>query len=467
MNHQTLIFGLLAIGSLMPGGCARMFADTRMVADEGPPELAGAPADDSRTSPPAAPLPDEKLARRAQPVAVSPDGPTIPSGGQEPNEPDERLRQMIRQTDDPVVKRFLTQLLESNQAQRGRADGAEKANVLAPSRGLVVLNRHDHESIGETESQSSNDFRQEKYTPTADADRAPAEPTERAPASSQAVRINVNDRRDDGTATQLASASVPAAAPRSTEHTISATERSTTRPWNDSLDETIRLLEQKLRDQDQELSTDQRVRLEAALRLLDVVAGDRRSAVRPITGADDAHRDYWQEQLYGLTVYFNDHDVPLADHRATLALQHLRRATDHLAAASSLEVRNLAFCTQVDSFGRYTEFPKYEFKPDQEVLLYVEVDNFTAEQLHDKQGHYETALQGSYQVVDLNQRKVAEHRFLLEKEICRNRRRDFFIPYRMYLPRINPGRYKLQLTIEDTKGKKMGAAPALDFSIVN
>jgi hypothetical protein len=86
--------------------------------------------------------------------------------------------------------------------------------------------------------------------------------------------------------------------------------------------------------------------------------------------------------------------------------------------------------------------------------LYVEVDNFAVEQ---KPQGYETALEGSYQIFDAAGQRVADHSFPPEKEICRRVRRDFFIPYRLYMPKaIAPGEYTLHLTIKDVKGDKFG-----------
>ena len=124
--------------------------------------------------------------------------------------------------------------------------------------------------------------------------------------------------------------------------------------------------------------------------------------------------------------------------------------------------RRAAFCSAVDSYGVYTVFPANEFEPDQEVLLYVEVDSFSSKRTSDG---YVTSLQGSYQIFDATGRRVADHTFPIEQETCRNRRRDYFIPYRMYMPdKIYPGDYVLQLTVEDTQAQKFGQS-SVQFSV--
>ena len=155
--------------------------------------------------------------------------------------------------------------------------------------------------------------------------------------------------------------------------------------------------------------------------------------------------------------------VPVADRRAAEALTDLRTAVSELANLSTLKVNHLAICSAVDSYGSYTEFNEDNtFQPDQELLLYVEVDNFTT--LETPEG-YVTALDGSYRIVDTQGVRVAEHSFKREEDFCRNRRRDYFIPYRMWMPKtIAPGKYTLQLTIEDVKGKKFGQS-SIEFRI--
>jgi hypothetical protein len=208
----------------------------------------------------------------------------------------------------------------------------------------------------------------------------------------------------------------------------------------------------------------QRARQEAYLRLLYIASRRQADAARGVDEFSPAEKEFWKHQLYGLAVFLDDEGAPIADRRARLALRELQQGMHHLAAASGLDVRNLAFCPQVFSFGNYVEFTPAEFRPGQEVLLYAEIDHFAVEP---KPHGFETELQGSYQIFDAAGRRVAEHTFPPEKELCRNRRRDYFIPFRMYLPkRMDPGPYTLQLTIEDLKGRKFGQS-SIRFGVVN
>jgi hypothetical protein len=145
---------------------------------------------------------------------------------------------------------------------------------------------------------------------------------------------------------------------------------------------------------------------------------------------------------------------PNAESRAAEAALHLSDATARLREGASLVVRNLAFCTEVSSYGVYKPFDNYVFRPGQEVLLYAEVENFKSELVPEG---YKTVLGSRYQILDKEGKQAEERDFGVTEEVCRNRRRDFFIRYQFALPdRIYDGAYTLKLTIEDQQGEKIG-----------
>ena len=98
----------------------------------------------------------------------------------------------------------------------------------------------------------------------------------------------------------------------------------------------------------------------------------------------------------------------------------------------------------------------------QEVILYVEVENFAAEA---KADGYETELQGEYTIVDSTGKQVVHKGLPLDRQACKNRRRDYFIAYRIFLPEeIAQGEYSLVLTMEDVKGHKSNQG-SIEFRI--
>jgi hypothetical protein len=202
---------------------------------------------------------------------------------------------------------------------------------------------------------------------------------------------------------------------------------------------------------------------QATLRMLYLAAGRRDDALKPITGAADATQEFWSEELFGLSTALDEQRMPDAQRRDAEAVQHLRTAASWLGQSSTLVTRNLAFCTEVQSFGIYKPFPKYEFKPGEEVVLYAEVENFSSEN-NDK--GYHTALKASYQIVDGRGARVAQQDYETTEEWCKNPRSDFFVRYFLYMPkRIYDGNYTLQLTVEDTLGNK-AAQSSIPFTIV-
>lgn len=203
---------------------------------------------------------------------------------------------------------------------------------------------------------------------------------------------------------------------------------------------------------------------EARLRLLYAAADRKEDAAQPISVLTDFEKVFWTDAISGIQVMLDPAGHPRLDSRASLALSHVRSAANQLANGGVLEVRNLQFCSKVDGYGRYTPFPRAAFRPDQEVLLYVEVDSFSSV-WRPQSKLYETTLQGSYEVRDLSGRRVAQYTFPVEKDLCRNRRRDFFMWYRFYAPQVNPGEYTLQVTVEDVAGEKFGQSAAVAFVV--
>lgn len=204
--------------------------------------------------------------------------------------------------------------------------------------------------------------------------------------------------------------------------------------------------------------------MEASHRVLHALLSDREKALRPIAGTGPQSQKYWSEQNLALITMLDPLGSPQDSRRARLASRHLKNAQRQLAASSGLDVRNVLLCQQVMGFGWYKEFKPGTFKPDQEVILYAELENFSFAELGEG---YETEFQSGYQVYDDAGRRVAEHDFLVVKQVCRNVQTDYFLPYRMHIPKhLVPGKYRLQLTVEDRKGNKFGQSLPIDFEVV-
>jgi hypothetical protein len=212
-------------------------------------------------------------------------------------------------------------------------------------------------------------------------------------------------------------------------------------------------------------SETERKSLEAKLRLLQAIEHRFAESLVPINGSPE-EQAFWKELCGALQELFDPQATPYDDKRATLALRRLDEATRHLSKTADLDVARLAFCTAVERFGQYDEFEEYVFSADQETLLYVEVRRFAAETVERPYPGYRTALEGSYRIVEVGGgKRWAEHIFPVAEEVSRSPRSDFFIAYRVYLPKNLPaGKYRLEFNLHDQVGDKHGSG-WLDFAV--
>jgi hypothetical protein len=227
--------------------------------------------------------------------------------------------------------------------------------------------------------------------------------------------------------------------------------RATSADWQAELSDAIRTLETQLQGAP---ATADEAAQQARLRMLYLLAGRRDDALQAIPSIPPADQEFWSKQLYGLATWLDTQRTADGPHRAAEAKRILEEAISRLGESAPLVVRNLAFCTDIQSYGCTKRFRTYEFSPDQEVLLYAEVENFASEAT--PKG-FHTSLRSSYQIFDSRGQRVADHQFTTTPDYCQNPRRDFFIGYHLRLPqRIYPGKHTLQLTIEDLESHKVG-----------
>ena len=220
----------------------------------------------------------------------------------------------------------------------------------------------------------------------------------------------------------------------------------------------------------EELSREDMARLEVQQRMLQLIMGDKEAAMADLEHSSAYEKEYWQDQLYGLHVLLKSDRNPAPSRRAALALEHLRSAQKNLRAISSLDLVNVAFCREVIAYAHVDRFPSYRFRPGAEVILYVEIENFAAEESTDQEATaFTTRFRGSYQILETTQdhRVIDDRKLPEDRQTCKNFRRDYYIAYRLYLPeKIGRGQYTLQLNIEDAVGDKHGQA-FLDFEVVD
>jgi hypothetical protein len=250
--------------------------------------------------------------------------------------------------------------------------------------------------------------------------------------------------------------------------------------WRKQLRQAVTKLTRELREHppadSQELA-----RQQMYLSLLHLVAEDRDKSMEALENVSDEELEFWRQTVMGLGVLLDPDEMPRFRQRVDLATDHLRKGVSTLSTLGPLRLNNLALCSKVNGFGDFEEFSTYKFRPGQLVILYVEVENFHVVQ-HDpltqdsrrmarrrnlatESATFHTELHGRWEILDADQRPVASRELPVDRNRCRNRRHDYFIPYTLYLPeKMEPGYYTLELTIEDKQGDKFGNA-AIDFQI--
>ena len=239
--------------------------------------------------------------------------------------------------------------------------------------------------------------------------------------------------------------------PTSREHDESDEPISVDATWEQLVDSAIEKLEER---RDRRLDTDLREEDEARLRMLYLIADRRDDAVRTIASLEPEMQEFWSKQFFGLSTLLNSELIADRSNRLVESKRNFDEALRRLGEAAPLFVRNLAFITSVDSYGAYTPFEEYEFRPGKEVLLYAEVENYRSKET--ARG-YHTALRSTFEIFDTNRQKVAEHEFSTNEEYCKNARRDFFTVCQFLIPeKLRPGKYVLRLTVADLNGDKAG-----------
>ena len=126
----------------------------------------------------------------------------------------------------------------------------------------------------------------------------------------------------------------------------------------------------------------------------------------------------------------------------------VRSAVLVLEDKAPFEITDLRFCSRVDGFGDFEAFEPPVRKAGQPVILYCEIDGLRFEQTSTGfrtrvAAQLEILAQGGGQPIHTRPLEVAE-------EICRRRRHDYYVAYRLVLPRpLEPGDYRIRLTARD------------------
>ncbi|MCA9042368.1 MAG: hypothetical protein KDA65_18590, partial [Planctomycetaceae bacterium] len=170
------------------------------------------------------------------------------------------------------------------------------------------------------------------------------------------------------------------------------------------------------------------------LRMLYMMSQQEERSLQYIPGLEPANQEFWQQLFWALSNYFDEQSIPDAQARASQTVAQLHTAAQRLQEQANLELRNVNFCHEINSYGDYKKFPEDEFTPGEGVLIYAEVGNFKSELTSD--GLYRTLLKTTiefYRVGDSGG-PVAVETIQPKEDLCRNYRRDFFNGYNLHIP---------------------------------
>ena len=119
--------------------------------------------------------------------------------------------------------------------------------------------------------------------------------------------------------------------------------------------------------------------------------------MQAIPGLEASEQEFWQQLLWSVSNYFDAAAMPNRSDRFTQTVEQLRTAVARLQGDANLQLRNVAFCHKIVSFGNFERFERDEYSPGQLVLLYAEIANFkSAPQPSD--GLYKTQIKSTIEI---------------------------------------------------------------------
>jgi chemotaxis protein histidine kinase CheA len=201
------------------------------------------------------------------------------------------------------------------------------------------------------------------------------------------------------------------------------------------------------------------------LRLLYLMAGEQARAMQAIPGLEPADQEFWQQVLWGVANYFDDAALPNRSDRVTQTVEQLRSAVTRLQGEANLQLRNVAFCHKITSFGNFEKFERDEYHAGQRVLLYAELTNFKSVP-QPSDGLYKTQLKSTIEIYRAGEgQAVKKIEFDPTTDLCRSYRQDYFHSYDLKLPSdLALGPHVLKLTVEDVQSGKL-ATYSVNFTV--
>jgi hypothetical protein len=207
------------------------------------------------------------------------------------------------------------------------------------------------------------------------------------------------------------------------------------------------------------------VESQVQLRLLYLMAGEQARAMQAIPGLEASEQEFWQQLLWSVSNYFDSAAMPNRSDRFTQTVEQLRTAVARLQGDANLQLRNVAFCHKIVSFGNFERFERDEYAPGQLVLLYAEIANFKSVP-QPSDGLYKTQIKSTIEIYRAGQGQPAKKMvFEPTVDLCRSHRQDYFHSYELKIPGdLTLGPHVLKLTVEDMQSGKL-ATYSVNFTV--
>ncbi len=179
-------------------------------------------------------------------------------------------------------------------------------------------------------------------------------------------------------------------------------------------------------------------------------------------------KQYWIHQISALrSIMDASIDNENVSSITSATLQELQMAANALRESADLRLSSAALCRKVIGFGQYESFETDTFKPNQSVLVYCEIENFSPDiQYEGDLEIYLTRISSSYTITDESGKIVQSFEFPMVSDEARRLRNDFFMHLPIRFADLRIGDYELQVEVHDFgSGKIAELSSPLRFSI--
>jgi len=149
------------------------------------------------------------------------------------------------------------------------------------------------------------------------------------------------------------------------------------------------------------------------------------------------------------------------------AVANVDKLRDMLTQRSDPNIKSIALCRKVTTFGAYDEMTREDFLAGRstQTIVYCEIENLRADRGGD--GQFQTKLATRIEVLTAEGKSMWQRQEPEILDSCHQKRKDFFIAQRITLPPTLPaGDYVLKVSIEDKLSNRTGEATH-SFTVVS